>query len=82
MTLQLFEQGRSSVILSYQNLLAILHLLSARHDLACCEKGEELALEFSLLNKSLNGNARSIKARDVFGMSYNFELCLFFNAMQ
>ena len=65
-------------MLSYQNLLVILHLLSARHDLACCEKSEELALEFSrLLNKSLSGNALSIKARVVFGMSYNFELCLF-----
>ena len=64
-------------MLSYQNLLVILHILSARHDLACCEKGEELAREFNLLNKSLNGNARSIKARVVFGMSYNFELCLF-----
>ena len=75
--LQLFELGRSSVILSYQNLLVILHLLSARHDLACCAKSEELALEFNLLNKSLSGNALSIKARVVFGMSYNFELCLF-----
>ena len=52
-------------MLSYQNLLVILHLLSARHDFACCEKSEELALEFNLLNKSFNGNARSIKARDV-----------------
>lgn len=76
--LQSFELGRSSVMLSYQNLLVILHLLSARHDLACCEKSEDqLALEFNLLNKSLNGNPCSIKARDVFGMSYNFELCLF-----
>lgn len=75
--LQLFELGRSSVMLNYQNLLVILHLLSARHDLACCEKSEELALELNLLNKSLNGNPCSIKARDVFGMSYNFELCLF-----
>lgn len=64
-------------MLSYQNLLVILHLFSARHDLACCEKSEELALEFNLLNKSLNGNASSIKVRVVFGMSYNFDLVFF-----